>query len=521
MKIGIVSMYPYRPHVQDLVYLSNQLEDAGHECSFLSCKASLPTCYYNLFKGEVKSKKQCLKCEIGGFSSYTRKSKIFYINRTRKAELNQEDIDYLINSTIGSLGRIENESEIESVIDEETKSKLVKAVEIVYQNTIDWITKEGIEGVLVFNGRLDVTRAIILSLNRINTPFISVENHLNGITLNYNADCLSLDFINEINERYKDSYLDEEQAAFSGKIIGEMFLKKQKLWRTHNISNTKSTWPIKKVKTKKLLITPSSKYEFLGNKDWEVYWTQDYTEGYQKVIEKLGIEYSDCVLRCHPFWHENLGSLGKGNKSEKHYTEWAKKLGIHVIGSEDDVNTLDLINEAEIVLVNGGTAGIEAAILGKKVVSVGKSRYYKAGFTFNVFNNEDVEELIINNADWDSNLVQKRVLRYLYNYHARFEQFYDTISKQNALKNNYANSKKVADSIIGIFQKRSIDPYVQRYGQDGNYEDEIIKHVNKKDWSILVSAIEDQFTSEGYEIKKRGLLKIVDSIRDKLPAGHY
>lgn len=520
MKIGIVSMYPYRPHVQDLVYLSNQLESAGHECSFLLCKASLPTCYYNLFKGKVKSKKQCLKCTIGGFSSYVTNDKIFYIDSKRRSQLAVEDVDYLINSTVGGLGRIENEYEIGDVLDKETRSKLEESVNIVYQNTIDWITKEGIEGVLVFNGRLDVTRAVVLSLNRNDVPFISVENHLNGVTLNYNADCLSLDFINNINETYKDSYLNEEQAIFAGKIIGEMFLKRQKLWRTHNVSNQKSTWPNNKTKTKKLLITPSSKYESLGSKDWEVYWTKDYTEGYQKVIEALGVDYTDCVLRCHPFWGENLGSLGKGDKSERHYTKWAEKLGISVISSDDDVSTLDLIKEAEVILVNGGTAGVEAAVLGKKVISVGKSRYYKAGFTLNVLNDEDVENLKTNHTYLDSNLVQTRALRYLFNYHARFEQFHDVITKQTALKNSYFDSKRVAKTIIRIFQEKSIDPYVLTTGGNSEYEMKIIELVNKREWTTLAAEVDDQSTGEGYEIKKRGIFKIFDSIRDKLPAGH-
>lgn len=521
MKIGIVSMYPYRPHIQDMVYLSNQLESIGHDCSFLSCKASLPTCYYNLFKGKIKSDKQCLKCRIGGFSSYVNKKKVYYINNKRKSKLDMFDINYIVNSTIGSLGRVENEYEIEKVIDNNIKIKLEESVNIVYQNTIDWIVKEGIEGVLLFNGRLDVTRAIMLSLTRNDIPFISVENHLNGITLNYNADCLSLNFINTINEMYKDSYLNNEQALFAGKIIGEMFLKKQKLWRTHNISNIKSTWPINKTKTSKVLITPSSKYEFLGNQDWEVDWTTDYTEGYQKVIEALGVDYSDCVLRCHPFWSENLGELGKGNKSEKHYTDWANKFGINVIKSDDDVNTLDLISEAEIILVNGGTAGIEAAILGKKVISVGKSRYYMAGFTINVFSDKDAETLRTIFNSLDSELIQKRVLRYLYNYHARFEQFHDVIIKKTALKNSYIDSKNVADSIIRFFQNKKIEPFISMSGQDCRYEEEIISLVNKRDWNTLVAKKDDQFANIGYEIKKRGLLKIVDSIRNKLPAGHY
>ncbi len=521
MRFGIVSMYPYRPHVQDMVYLSNQLEEAGHSCVYLSCNKNLPTCYYNLFKGKTKSKIQCAKCMIGGLSSYVKKEKIYYINKKRKKELNKDDINYIINSTIASLGRIENESEIDSIISGATRLKLVQAVEIVYQNTLDWLHENNIEGVLVFNGRLDLTRAVVLALKNSAIPFISIENHLNGVTLNYNSDCLSLEFINKVNTKYKDLYLTKDQSVFSGKIIGEMFLKKQKLWRTHNLSSKKTTWPIENIRTKKVLITPSSKYEFIGSEDWRVHWTDDYTEGYQKVIEKLGVNYSDCVLRCHPFWHENLGALGKGDSSESHYTKWANKLGIYTIASADDENTLDLIKEADIVLVNGGTAGIEAAILGKTVISVGRSRYNKAGFTINVFDEKDIKEFEFDTKKIDPSVIQRRVIRYLYNYHARFEQFYDIVWKKNALKNNYVDSSKVSDLILKYFHQGYIDSYVSEYGSESNFEDVVIEQINGKNWNALADCEVSEEGKDGYEIKRRGILSLIDLIRDILPAGHY
>ncbi len=521
MKFGIVSMYPYRPHVQDMVYLSNQLERAGHTCMFLSCNKNLPTCYYNLFKGKIRSRVQCAKCMLGGLSSYVKKEKVFYIDKRTKKELNQEDINYIINSTIASLGRIENEGEIDGIISEEIRLKLVKAVEIIYQNTLDWIHENGIEGVLLFNGRLDLTRAVSLALKNSAVPYISIENHLNGITLNYNSDCLSLEFINKVNIKHKDLYLTKEQAAFSGRIIGEMFLKKQKLWRTHNISSKKTNWPIKNIRTRKVLITPSSKYEFIGSEDWRVHWTDDYTEGYQKVIEKIGVGYSDCVLRCHPFWHENLGSLGKGDSSENHYTKWANKLGIYTIASADDENTLDLIKEADIVLVNGGTAGIEAAILGKIVISVGRSRYNKAGFTINIFDEKDIEELKFDIKKIDSSIIQRRAIRYLYNYHARFEQFHDVVWKKNALKNNYVDSNKVSDLIVKYFHQGYIGSYINEYGSKSDFEDAIIEKINSNSWNALANCETSEMEKNSYEIKRRGILSIIDFVRDILPAGHY
>lgn len=522
LKIGIVSMYPYRPHVQDLIFLSDHLEKAGHSCYFLSCPGALPTCYYNLFKGKEKSLVQCLKCQFGGIKTYKSENNTL-INKNIRKMLDNEEISYILSSTIASLGRIENDYEIENILPKDIEKKLIEAIEIVYGNTENWISQNNLDGVLVFNGRLDVTRSIILALKKNNVPFISVENHLNGITLNYNSDCLSLEFINSINNKYKDIPLNEKQARFAGKIIGEMFLKKQKLWRTHNKESIATEWPLKNSKKgSRILIAPSSKFEFFGHKDWEVTWSKDYTEGYEKVIEALGVDFKDCILRCHPFWNENLGNIGKGEKSENHYKEWAKSKGIHVIESSDKRNTLDLIKEADVILVNGGTAGIEAALLGKTVISIGKSRYYNAGFTVNVFNEKELKEIFPTLKKYNKAIIQKRAVRYIYNYHGRFEQFYDLVNKDTPLKNSYYSSDEVANQIVNIFLNGKIDPYDKDVTEEESFENMIINEINNNNWDKLSSLRSDENRKfEDYQISKRGIFKIIDLIREKLPAGHY
>jgi hypothetical protein len=526
VKIGVVSMYPFRPHVQDLIYLSEHLEKEGHTCYYLTCGASLPTCYYNLFKGEVKSLVQCSKCHIGGLGSYKNKN-ITFIDKNLKADLSEGDVSYIIKSTIGSLGRVENEFETESILSDNIKEKLIESVEIVYQNTINWVFKEKLDGVLLFNGRYDTPRAVMLALKSSNVPFISIENHLNGIILNYNEDCLSLKFVSNINRAFRDVPLNKQQASFAGKIIGEMFSKKQKIWRTHNSESINANWPIKSEGDKRgvrVLITPSSKFEFLGNQEWEVEWTKDYTEGYEKVIRSLGVDFKDCVLRCHPFWNENLANIGKGDKSEKHYTSWAKSRGIHVIESKDNRNTLDLIKEADIILVNGGTAGIEAALMGKTVISIGKSRYYEAGFTITAFNEDDLENILSTQQKQNASYIQRRAVRYIYNYHGRFEQFYDVIDKQTPLENSYYTSNEVAKRIVRIFKEGKIEPYETEISDEVEYENEIIELINNNNWDELLSLNYNEFNHnnyEAYKIKKRGMYQIVDTIRRKLPAGHY
>lgn len=55
---------------------------------------------------------------------------------------------------------------------------------------------------------------------------------------------------------------------------------------------------------------------------------------------------------------------------------------IHIIGPTDKVNTYDLIEIADLVLVYTTTVGVEAAMNGRPVIACGNTHYRGRGFTF-------------------------------------------------------------------------------------------------------------------------------------------
>ena len=67
--------------------------------------------------------------------------------------------------------------------------------------------------------------------------------------------------------------------------------------------------------------------------------------------------------------------------------EWAKKNNVFYIPSKQNVDTYDLMQQADLIIINGGTAGLEAAALGKKVVNLGSVDFnsFCVDFRHNLF----------------------------------------------------------------------------------------------------------------------------------------
>ncbi len=148
-------------------------------------------------------------------------------------------------------------------------------------------------------------------------------------------------------------------------------------WRAYNVGATDTEWPVPTGRHRVLLV-PGSRNEVRGCADREGTW-DERTRAYDLLMGRLGLHAEDIVLRCHPNWGENIGAV-TGERSEHYYTEWARQRGIHVIPSRDTASTARLIAASEAVVLNGGSAALEAGILGKQVIATTPSTYQQAGF---------------------------------------------------------------------------------------------------------------------------------------------
>lgn len=69
MRIGVTSIFSFRPHVEHLAYVARLLGDSGHEIHSLTCDATLSHCYGRLLRQRSKLR-ECPRCMLGGVRSY-------------------------------------------------------------------------------------------------------------------------------------------------------------------------------------------------------------------------------------------------------------------------------------------------------------------------------------------------------------------------------------------------------------------------------------------------------------------
>ena len=515
MKIGFVNIYSFRPHVEHLYYLSLIMKNAGHEVHFFTCDAGVTNCYPRLLKGTSKLV-ECSKCILGGVRSYPVKS-VTSIS-AGSAHLNEEIVDQLALSSSCTLNRTEsehewNESEVVSV-----RKKLHKPIASVHFSAMNWIEHNHLDAVICFNGRMDLTRAVTFACEQKNIPFITHERTWfgDGLQLIPNENCLSLKALDDMVQQFDDKPLTFSQAKLAGKLAAERFLQSNSLeWRLYNQNPEPAPWPLQS-KGKRVLVLPSSKNEFAGHTEWKTGWV-DNTSALDEFFTAFRIKAEDVVVRFHPNWAENIGSIS-GERAHKHYTDWSKDSGIYFITSEDKASTYDLIQQADIVVMNGGSSAVEAGVCGKQVICLGPSSYEKAGF-LRVFTSK--EDMYRPNAliDIDSETVIKKTLRYIYLRAKRFPQFVDFVKAIKTTKYQYyqgADPQRLLDMIV----TGKVLPDDETFAKDESEECTIVNSLKNKCWQSLANYESPIYTEKPIlQVQRRFGLRWIDSLRSKLALG--
>lgn len=514
MKIGYVNIYAFRPHVEHLVYLAELMESAGHESYFLTCDAAVDVCYARSLKGTGKLK-ECTKCIAGGVRSFP----VSRITSIRKSvqKIDGVLLDKLALSSSCTLNR--TESELEWNEDEviKTRKEMFSSITSVLENAKKWISSNNLDAVICFNGRMDLTRAVTYACEELSVPFVTHERTWfgDGITLVPNENCLALKAQNKIVSEFENKPLTKEQARFAGKMAGERFLQKNSLeWRLYNRNPEPAEWPLNTT-GKRILVLPSSKNEFAGHDDWINSW-QDNTSALDDFLDVFGFSSKQVVVRCHPNWSENIGRI-KGDRSLDHYKKWASKRGVYIIGSEEKASTYDLIQQADIVVMNGGSSAVEAGVCGKQVVCLGSATYEKAGFV-HVFKSrrdmEAVESVLALNPD---DIIRK-TLRFMYVRSHRFPQFVDFVKAVETTKYKYfegADPRRIEHMI----HTGDVLPDDASFSDNHIAEDEVLDLLRKKEWAELASYESIKPRLNELVIKRRPTLRWLDSFRNMFARG--
>lgn len=513
MRIGFANVYSFRPHVEHLYFLSELMRKAGHEVFFLTCDAAVSNCYARAIKGTEKVK-ECSKCIAGGVRSYTNNN----VSRIadKESDLSVDVLDQLALSSSCTLTRVESELEWNEPDVRSVRESLHRPVASTFESAKEWIVNNKLEGVICFNGRMELTRAITYASETLNIPYITHERTWfgDGIQLIPNANCLSLASLNQLVSFYDDKPLTHSQALFAGQLIGERFLQRNSLeWRLYNKHAIKTAWPIKH-SGKRVLILPSSKNEFSGHDEWKTSW-EDNTMALDDFFDAFGILPNQVVLRCHPNWSENIGKV-EGGRSLRLYQKWAESRGIYCINSEDKESTYDLIQQSDIVILNGGSSAVEAGACGKTVVCLGPSTYQNSGFVQVFKSRNEMDSLGL--IKQPSEIIRRKTLRFLYVRSHRFPQFVDFVKARETTRYEYFEGAD-AEKIITMLTTGEVQADDSSYATDDRFESEVVEALVQQDWDGLANYAPSSPDRTQLRITRRLGFRWIDGFRAKFTRG--
>ena len=516
MRLGLVSFYSFRPHVEHLYYISSLLKEAGHELFFLTCDSALKNCYARTLKGTSKLT-ECLTCVAGGVRSFP-VSNISSIKQKNRISLSDDECNMIVSSSISTLLRTETHEDTYSPAYKSLREIFHGTVETVYGNAVDWIEANRLDGIVCFNGRMEVTRAITYACERLAISYLTFERpwFSDGLHFIPQENCLLLKEVDRLSLQYRDIPLTERQARRAAQLVASRFVRaNHKEWRVYNLNPTHTEWPSNAVTGPKVLILPSSRNEIQGHPDYIDSWSS-YTEGFEWVLDVLEVPIQNVVLRCHPNWGEKIG-LRDGSNSENYYAFWAASRGIYSIGSKETASTFDLIQDCDILLVNGSTAAFEAGASGKKIICLGHSAYQEAGIAVHLNGKSDYNKLK-HLESHDPTEVIRRTLRYGYTMARRFAQYVDYVQAISPTRYRYFAGAD-PDKIVQALQSGFLEADDTEIAPDDKGETKILSLIMEKRWDEI-SAFGDEMNSKRVlDIGRRWSLRWLDGLREKLPRG--
>lgn len=514
MRIGLSSIYAWRPHVEHLAYLNYLLRQAGHETFFLVCDSQLTSCYTRELRQSGKLR-ECPGCIAGGLRSFVT-GPFDTLNATHLS-LRQDRAEDMTLSSARTLIRTEDRNDVALPAFKAVHQRLAASVGSAYASALAWIEKQRLDAIVIFNGRMDSTRALLDAARDVGVPVVTVERtwFSDGLLLVPNDGPLDLKQHHRLNAHFRDQFLTDSQATLAAQRMTSRFLGRNSTeWRVYNKNAVSAAWPASREGIKTVIL-PSSRNEVEGHPDWQTGWL-NFGVALDAVLEYLHISSASTILRCHPNWSENIG-VRTGELSEIYYSNWAKKRGILSIGSTDKMSSAGLIAEADLVIVNGGSAAYEAGALGKPCITLSPATYSEAGFSANVYSSE-----MLSNCERVLALSSKRIielsLRSMYTHNYRHSQFTRFVHAKSPVEFSYYDGAD-SERIVNIFKTGQLEPDDTEISDAGIGEADICALISQKKWEEIASIPREKQPDVPLHIKRRPMLRWLDSARRILPRG--
>ena len=173
------------------------------------------------------------------------------------------------------------------------------------------------------------------------------------------------------------------------------------------------------------------------------------------------------------------------------------------------MSTIGLISNCDIAILNGGSAAVEAAALGKKVVNLGAAPYKGSSFCINISAPDDIDKFFNSDSQVSSIRNYQSMMRYVYTALARFPQFCQFVrASETTTYKAYdgADIKRLENIILS----GEIEADDEEFADTDADELEVAELLERRDW-LTLSALAEEFS-----FSEKNLL----SVKQKLPY-HY
>jgi hypothetical protein len=524
MRIGFSSIYSWRPHVEHLEFVAALARQGGHEAFYLTCDADFPTCYARELRPERSALVHCALCRIGGVRSYASRN-VSSVGSLASEECakNTNAQDWALSSA-STLGRFESDSDFASDGFRVLAARLEPVARAAYAAALRWIEKDRLDAICVFNGRMDATRGILEAARAAGIRCITVERTWfgNGLHLTPDENCLGLSEVSRLVAEWRGQALSRKQAANAANYVALRFLRRNATeWRAYNTNATVAEWPLTGTR-RRILLTPGSRNEVWSHPDWHSDWPER-TAAFDAVMDQLNLSSEDVVLRCHPNWGEKIGSR-LGELSENYYTEWARRRGIFTIGSKDPTSTLGLIEQADAIVVCGGSAALEAAVIGKQVIAVSPSAYQSAGFQSTACTPDQLKSLALLVDEDDRTRkseaanISRQALRFCYTMAYRVAQFVEHVKCISPTEYRYVDGAN-PQRLIDLVRNGRLLADDASSAANESAEEEVLEIIDARAWDKLTKDVAPSTEKPSRSRQRRWMYRGVNRIRAAFPRG--
>ena len=161
-----------------------------------------------------------------------------------------------------------------------------------------------------------------------------------------------------------------------------------------------------------------------------------------------------------------------------------RKRNIYCIASNEKASTYDLIQQADIVVMNGGSAAVEAGVCGKQIYLSAVRLIMRGPALFGYFvivrrftNLERLPRI-------EPDTVIRKTLRFIYLSARRFPQFVSYIRIISTTQYSYCQGAD-SERIISMLKTGCVEADDPIYAPDAHQENMIVDLLKKRDWIQL------------------------------------